>query len=162
MADSQWDNPELKHLWTFEGWFVVYQGDEYYIYERAEGDEPERLYRTERTKRTALNTFWGLVEQRMTKRILAEAGVTDEDYRTVWASEDTNSIYLMNRQNPIIRAEYVRRAGAYNGTLTDAERYRWELEMADKYNTVTPMPEYLTYRYKALKILDQKEQKKAP
>ena len=153
MADSEWDNPDLKRLWTFEGWFVVYKGDHFFVYERAEGEQPERLYRTERTKLTALTAFWDLVEIRMRKRILEAAGVDEKDYHTVWLSPDTQSLYLMNRQNPIIKKEHELRTGTYNGTLTEKDRYQWELEMADKYMTVTPMPEHLTYRYKTLQIL---------
>lgn len=160
--DSEWDNQGLKRLWTFEDWFVVYRGDRYYIYERAGADKPERLLRTERTKRTAIGSFIEIVEERMIKRILAEAGVEDADYAGVWNKIQGDSLFLMDLDNPIIRAEYRLKTGAYNGTLTEEERNRWELDMADKYETVTPMPEYLIYRYKSLKIITGRTKEKAP
>lgn len=160
--ESRWDNPELKRLWTFEDWFVVYKGDRYYIYERAGEDKPETLLRTERTKRTALGSFMSIIETQMIKRIVAEAGVTDADYATVWNKGEQDSLYLMNLENPIIRAEYRKKAGMYNGTMTEEERRLWELDMADKYNTVTPIPARLVYRYKSLEIITGRAKEKAP
>ena len=157
---SKWDDPELRRLWTFEDWFVCCRGDNYYIYERAGADKPETLLRTERTKRTAISSFVSIIETRMIKRILAEAGVTDADYADVW-NKLTDSLYLMDLENPIIKAEYRVRCGAYNGTMTEAERYRWELDMADKYQTVCPMPEALIYRYRSLEILSGRTKEKA-
>lgn len=160
--ESRWDNPELKRLWTFEDWFVVYKGDRYYIYERAGADKPETLLRTERTKRTALGSFMSIIETQMIKRIVAEAGVTDADYATVWNKGEQENLYLMNLENPIIRAEYRKKAGMYNGTMTEEERRLWELDMADKYNTVTPIPARLVYRYKSLEIITGRAKEKAP
>lgn len=116
--------------------------------------------RTERTKRTAISSFVSIIETRMIKRILAEAGVTDADYADVW-NKLTDSLYLMDLENPIIKAEYRVRCGAYNGTMTETERYRWELDMADKYQTVCPMPEALIYRYRSLEILSGRTKEKA-
>ena len=159
--ESKWDDPKLKRLWTFEDWFVVYREDRYYIYERAGADKPEELLRTERTKRTAIGSFVSIIETRMIKRILQEAGVTDADYADVW-NKLPAGLYLMDLQNPIIKAEYRLKSGAYNGTMTEEERYRWELDMADKYATVTPLPEALTYRYKSLKIITGQTKENAP
>ncbi len=151
--ESQWNNPEFKQMWTCERWFVVSRGDYFYVYERAHNGKAERLRYTERTAYTAAEQFTTLLNTGLKKMVLERAGVDEDDYYTVWAPESTQSLYLMNRQNPIIRKEYEKRTGTYNGTLTEKERYRWELEMADKYMTVTPMPEHLTYRYKTLQIL---------
>ena len=154
MSDLIIDRPGVKTMFKYGPVYCVLDGEGYAVFVIDRESGQQQMYgQITFSPYKAWEMFWQKVDQVMMERLESKFGPA---VGGLWADPDEPGKYITNLRSTIINKEYRQRCadlnGRYDSPLSEEDRWKFEIDMLNKYGEHYPVPPALRWRVEAIKI----------